>query len=69
MNSDMTYFEKLDALATALGTMDKVKLAILDVQRDRGFTVNRREAAEILYEEVCDAAVHGAGGGCEGAEQ
>lgn len=50
----MTYFEKLDALATALGNMDKVKLAILEVQRARGFAVNRREAAEILYEEVCN---------------
>ena len=67
--SATTYFEKLDALATELGTMDKVKLAILEVQRGRGFTVNRREAAEILYEEVCDATVHGAGGGSEGADE
>ena len=50
----MTYFEKLEALASSLGSMDAVKLAILEVQRDRGFTVNRREAAEILYEEVCN---------------
>lgn len=65
----MTYFEKLEALASSLGSMDAVKLAILEVQRDRGFTVNRREAAEILYEEVCDAAVHGEGAGREGAVQ
>lgn len=50
----MSYLEKLRAMADALGSMDEVKLQILAIQRRDNFTTSRREAAEILYEEMSD---------------